>query len=496
MTTITTRAAKGAELTHAEVDANFTNLAAAINFLLPVDAAFSTTIPLTGNTFMPQQSVASALAFSPAVSPVKDAKCYVRLIADGTHAPTFSGVLEWGGSAGYDNRAGIVNEIEFWYDGVDCWYSISQAVGAISAATVVTLTGPTSGLNGVASTAFTVGVNGGISSTITVTPSDSSGGGTFTPTSVSLTSASPSATFTYTPASTGAKTISVTNSGSLTNPTSITYTVSAAATAPGQVTGLTLGTATSTTQPLTWTAPSDGGSAITDYVVQWSPAGANTWTTFADGTSATASATVTGLTASTSYDYRVAAVNAVGTGSYSSTATGSTAAAASALRFGQLSNVTESGSSQNYVYTATSGAGIASYQGEGILNQTFGTGDAEIIVRVPTKPNEMVFGLTTSSTPVSYPGVAYGVWLSGSGDYSQITGGSPGSGSPGGTWAANDLIRIARVGTTITVARQPSGNGTWTTTHTWTGVPATAFNIALCLNDGCVVDTISGTGLV
>lgn len=124
-------------------------------------------------------------------------------------------------------------------------------------------------------------------------------------------------------------TITATNSAG-TGPASSasnSVTPSAGATVPGQVTGLTLGTATSSTQPLTWSAPGDGGSALTDYIVQWSPAGANTWTTFADGTSTTASATVTGLTASTSYDYRVAAVNSVGTGSYSATSTGSTAAA-------------------------------------------------------------------------------------------------------------------------------------------------------------------------
>jgi hypothetical protein len=63
-----------------------------------------------------------------------------------------------------------------------------------------------------------------ISGIATVTPNDSSGGGTFTPTSVAISTASPSATFTYTPASSGAKTIGVTNNIGLTNPASLTYT--------------------------------------------------------------------------------------------------------------------------------------------------------------------------------------------------------------------------------------------------------------------------------
>jgi len=48
--------------------------------------------------------------------------------------------------------------------------------------------------------------------------------------------------------------------------------------------------------------------------------GASKWLTFSDGTSTTASTTVTGLTNGTSYDFRIKAVNAVGTGSPSSVA--------------------------------------------------------------------------------------------------------------------------------------------------------------------------------
>jgi len=105
---------------------------------------------------------------------------------------------------------------------------------------------------------------------------------------------------------------------------SVNATTSASATAPAQVTGLTLGTPKSTTQPLTWTAPSNGGSAITDYLVEYKASASGTWLTFSDGTSTATSATVTGLTASTPYDYRVSAINAVGTGTPSSTVSGST----------------------------------------------------------------------------------------------------------------------------------------------------------------------------
>jgi len=72
---------------------------------------------------------------------------------------------------------------------------------------------------------------------------------------------------------------------------------------------------------IAWTAPgSNGGSAITDYIVEYSSNSGSTYTVFSDGTSTATSATVTGLTIDTTYIFRVKAVNAIGTGT-ASTAT-------------------------------------------------------------------------------------------------------------------------------------------------------------------------------
>lgn len=91
---------------------------------------------------------------------------------------------------------------------------------------------------------------------------------------------------------------------------------------PGAPTGLT-GTPSDQQMALTWTAPTvDGGTSITDYVVQYKLAAASTWTTFTDGVSTSTSATVTGLTNLASYNFRVAAKNSVGTGSYGASFTG------------------------------------------------------------------------------------------------------------------------------------------------------------------------------
>jgi hypothetical protein len=102
--------------------------------------------------------------------------------------------------------------------------------------------------------------------------------------------------------------------------------VKAGATAPAAPTGFT---ATSGNQvTFTWTRGTDGGATITSQIIQSSPAGANTWTTLATVSGSASSYNATsGLTASTSYDFRVAAVNSIGTGTYSATSTATAGAA-------------------------------------------------------------------------------------------------------------------------------------------------------------------------
>ncbi len=86
---------------------------------------------------------------------------------------------------------------------------------------------------------------------------------------------------------------------------------------PGLVTSLAA-TPSSSTVGLTWVAPvGNGGSAITDYTIEYKTSAASSWTTFNDGTSTTASTTVTGLSGGTAYNFRVKAVNASGSGNYS-----------------------------------------------------------------------------------------------------------------------------------------------------------------------------------
>lgn len=62
-----------------------------------------------------------------------------RIVADGSHTVTYSAFKETIGSAGYDNRSGIVNVAYFVYDGTDYWISWSQELNQ----TPLDITAPT-----------------------------------------------------------------------------------------------------------------------------------------------------------------------------------------------------------------------------------------------------------------------------------------------------------------------------------------------------------------
>jgi predicted phage tail protein len=71
---------------------------------------------------------------------------------------------------------------------------------------------------------------------------------------------------------------------------------------------------------LSWSLPAtNGGSAITDYIVQRSPNGTSSWVTINDGVRTTTNHTVSGLTNGARYHFRVLAKNAAGTGATSNT---------------------------------------------------------------------------------------------------------------------------------------------------------------------------------
>jgi len=93
---------------------------------------------------------------------------------------------------------------------------------SMTAATTYTVSGPSSDVINQASSNFTVTPDGVYNGTIT--PSDGAGGGTFTPASLVFASSSVAKTFTYTPTTIGIKSISLSSSPGLTNPSPVSLT--------------------------------------------------------------------------------------------------------------------------------------------------------------------------------------------------------------------------------------------------------------------------------
>ena len=113
--------------------------------------------------------------------------------------------------------------------------------------------------------------------------------------------------------------ISCSGVGPISSPLYIT-TLSIPPSAPTNVVIANCNTGYTNSVILTWTAPADdGGSPITNYVIYYrttSPPG-STWYTYNTNSSAT-TATISFLSPSTSYDFKVAAQNAAGVGIFSS----------------------------------------------------------------------------------------------------------------------------------------------------------------------------------
>lgn len=72
---------------------------------------------------------------------------------------------------------------------------------------------------------------------------------------------------------------------------------------------------------LSWYAPVNSPSGLTDYSIQYKLSSASSWTTFAHTASTAVTATLTGLSSGVLYDFRVAAVISSTTGTYSNTFT-------------------------------------------------------------------------------------------------------------------------------------------------------------------------------
>lgn len=256
--------------------------------------------------------------------------------------------------------------------------------------------------------------------------------------------------------------------GSTNSATYITPAVSyvgPGAVAPAQVTGFTANTGSLV--DFTWTTPSDGGSTLTGYVLQSSPAGTNTWTTLANPVAGSNTYSVSsGLTASTSYDFRIAATNSVGTGVNSATATTTTGAPTvtySADTFTRANGALGSTETGSYAWASVGGTNSISsnmLSFDSVVNAGNGA-----TVLINDAHNNGTFKLTRKGSGSGIGGLfflgdattftGYVVWQSGSNyalskrtaqnAYTQL------GVSSGVTPASGDVITVIVNGTSITV---------------------------------------------
>lgn len=190
--------------------------------------------------------------------------------------------------------------------------SVWAAVNAVpSSVTSVTVTDQGSGRafanSGSASIAFTPATVGGAATSYIVTSSPAGFNGSGTSSPIVITGQTPGTSYTYT----------VVPTNPLGSAPGISSTAVLATTLPAVI-GTPLATAgPNGTTAVSWTAPNNGGSAITQYTVTSSP-GSITATT--SGTSVT----VTGLTNGTAYTFTVRATNANGTNAASAASNSAT----------------------------------------------------------------------------------------------------------------------------------------------------------------------------
>ena len=214
---------------------------------------------------------------------------------------------------------------------------------------------------------------------------------------------------------------------------------------------------------LTWTAPANnGGSPITDYVIQYSADGGITWSTYSHIASTSTTVTIPFLTPTT-YTFRVAAVNAIGTGAYSATATGQ-------IRYITLSAPT----SVDIAVTPVGGTKMSSKSANVLVATNAATGYKLSLSTQSTNRNLTNGSQTiaptagTQTAPIALSGSAWGYRVNGIGNFGSTTTAENNVASSAYTWAGVPDHAAPHVIRTTTVA-----NPTAETTAVWYGVSVT-----------------------
>lgn len=284
----------------------------------------------------------------------------------------------------------------------------------------------------------------------------------------------------------------------------LTALASAGDATPAQLTGLTAGTPTSSSIPMTWTAVSGARS----YTVQYSTDGV-TWSTVGSSitniSSLTNSVNVIGLSAGTAYFVRARA-NAYGSTPNGAWSTSATATTASALAdaFVQLTSITgthitQSGSSGvGWTYTSTTGGTYTTdHAGTSNLSMPAGVlGSLRASVTTPSTGQWILALVTTQSDPVYSAGATgykFGIIASNTGNYKVIVDGGSSTVVGNGTVVAEqsgDIVQLVRADATGTILAQvarAASPTTFVTIHTFAAKSTAALWAAVSPNASATV---------
>ena len=191
-------------------------------------------------------------------------------------------------------------------------------------------------------------------------------------------------------------------------------------TVPGMVQNLSVSSVSQSELSVSWNAPaSDGGAAITGYSVQYRESGATNWTIVTRAGTDVGQA-ITGLTAGTSYEVRVAAMNSEGTGSYAQ-ATARTLGASPPTVPGMVQNLSVSPVSQSELsvsWNAPASDGGAAITGYSVQYRESGATNWTIVTRAGTDVGQAITGLTAGT---SYEVRVAAMNSEGTGSYAQAT---------------------------------------------------------------------------
>lgn len=451
-----------------------------INSLTGVfDVPFSSTISLAraGQAFMQQQAVSGPLIFTPAASAVRGALVYLRLVADGANTPNFAAFKEWGGSLGYDNRAGIANQVQFFHDGVDSWVSISQAIGAAPApvpdTTAPSMSGSISSSNINASGFTTSWAAGSDNAGVTAYEHSIDGDATYITVGNVLTRTVSGlvASTTY-----QVRVRAVDAAGNRSAPLSLAVSTSSdEVVAPGDTTAPTMNGAinftniTQTGYTAAWPAATDAAGVVGYEFSR------NGGTSYAD-LSNVLTTTVTNATAGSTEQLRVRAYDAAGNRATPLQAnvtmlTASTPGVEEDGRMVLLDRVAEEGTAVPYGYypTVTTTSFGASNPG-GMVAKSLAANNDGFIQAQTTRGSQMDAMLFAKSVNAvgALASWEYAIFLKANGDYIAYANGSVASPYTGAVRVGGDKLRLRREGGSI-IAEIERTDGTIHLLKTWTG---------------------------